>query len=154
MISDKRPEKSLVYPRKKFSGRNNTGSITVRHKGGGAKQFIRIIDFKRDKFDIPATIVALEYDPNRNTRIALLNYADGAKRYILAGQEMKVGIVKDIRKVLHETVTKNLSTIVHEVTDRQVISAHSDISTKTGEVFEAFILDKSYENRNKKSPIR
>ncbi len=91
MISDKRPEKSLVYPRKKFSGRNNTGSITVRHKGGGAKQFIRIIDFKRDKFDIPATIVALEYDPNRNTRIALLNYADGAKRYILAGQEMKVG---------------------------------------------------------------
>jgi uncharacterized protein YbcI len=72
----------------------------------------------------------------------------------LLEREDGVGIVKDIRKVLHETVTKNLSTIVHEVTDRQVISAHSDISTKTGEVFEAFILDKSYENRNKKSPIR
>ncbi len=85
------PEKSLVATLKKHAGRNNQGRITLRHRGGGHKRKYRIIDFKRDKFDIPAEVKAIEYDPNRNTRICLLQYADGEKRYILAPVGLKVG---------------------------------------------------------------
>ncbi len=85
------PEKSLVETLKKHAGRNNQGRVTLRHRGGGHKRKYRIIDFKRDKFDIPAVVKAIEYDPNRNTRICLLQYADGEKRYILAPVGLKVG---------------------------------------------------------------
>ena len=85
------PEKSLLTPIKKKSGRNNTGRITCRHKGGGHKQQYRIIDFKRDKFDIEGTVTTIEYDPNRNVRISLVVYADGEKRYILTPEGLKVG---------------------------------------------------------------
>jgi large subunit ribosomal protein L2 len=85
------PEKSLLAPLKKNGGRNNLGKITVRHQGGGAKRKYRIIDFKRNKFDIPGTIATIEYDPNRSANIALVNYADGEKRYIIAPKDIKVG---------------------------------------------------------------
>jgi large subunit ribosomal protein L2 len=87
------PQKSLVEVRKKHSGRNNNGHITVRHKGGGWRKQYRIIDFKRTKDGIPAKIAAIEYDPNRSARIALLNYRDGEKRYILAPVGVKIGDV-------------------------------------------------------------
>ena len=90
-ITKKRPEKSLTAPLTKQSGRNNHGRITVRHRGGGHKRFYRIIDFKRNKPGVPARIAAIEYDPNRSARIALLFYADGEKRYILAPVGLKVG---------------------------------------------------------------
>ena len=83
-ITKDKPEKSLLRPLKKRAGRNNRGKITVRHRGGGAKRRLRIIDFKRDKFDIPGRVAAIEYDPNRTARIALIYYVDGEKRYILA----------------------------------------------------------------------
>lgn len=83
-VTKTQPEKRLVTYRVSSGGRNNRGKITVRHHGGGHKQAYRIIDFKRDKFNIPAKVVAIEYDPNRSSRIALLQYADGEKRYILA----------------------------------------------------------------------
>ncbi len=86
-----RPEKSLIVPLKKSSGHNNQGRLTVRHKGGGHKQNYRIIDFKRDKEHIEATVKTIEYDPNRNCRICLLFYKDGEKRYILAPIGVKVG---------------------------------------------------------------
>jgi large subunit ribosomal protein L2 len=92
-ITKKEPEKSLVVALKKFSGRNNSGKITVRHKGGGAKKKYRIIDFKRNKDNIPAKVSAIEYDPNRSANIALLVYADGEKKYILAPNKLKVGDV-------------------------------------------------------------
>ena len=85
------PEKSLLSPCKQKSGRNNQGRITVRHRGGGHKQRYRIIDFKRDKYGIPATVREIEYDPNRSARIALLFYADGEKRYILSPVGLNVG---------------------------------------------------------------
>lgn len=91
MLTNKEPEKSLVVTLKKNSGRNSYGRITVRHRGGGAKIKYRLIDFKRDKDNVPAKVVALEYDPNRSAFIALLNYADGEKRYIIAPNELKVG---------------------------------------------------------------
>jgi large subunit ribosomal protein L2 len=90
-ITKTSPERSLIVKRKKSSGRNNAGRVTVRHRGGGNKRFIRLIDFKRDKADIPARVAAIEYDPNRTARIALLVYADGEKRYILAPVGLKVG---------------------------------------------------------------
>lgn len=90
-ITVKEPEKSLILIKKKNSGRNNEGKITIRHRGGGAKRHIRIVDFRRDKFDIPAKVVSIEYDPNRGARIALLNYADGEKRYIIAPLDLRVG---------------------------------------------------------------
>ncbi len=90
-ITTDKPEKSLVVTIKKNAGRNNSGSITVRHKGGGARAKYRIIDFKRNKFDIPGKVATIEYDPNRTAFIALINYADGEKRYVLATQKMKVG---------------------------------------------------------------
>jgi len=85
------PERSLLLPLRKKAGRNSYGRITVRHRGGGEKRQIRIIDFKRDKFEIPASVAAIEYDPNRTARLALLHYADGEKRYIIAPVGLKVG---------------------------------------------------------------
>jgi len=90
-ITKTRPEKSLTVKLKKHAGRNNQGKITVRHRGGGAKRAYRIIDFKRDKLGIPAKVAAIEYDPNRSARIALLHYVDGEKRYIIAPLGLKVG---------------------------------------------------------------
>lgn len=90
-LSSERPLKSLTEPKLRISGRNNKGRLTVRHRGGGHKKLYRIIDFKRDKREIPAKVVSLEYDPNRSARIALLAYADGEKRYILAPDGLAVG---------------------------------------------------------------
>lgn len=97
-ITKKAPEKSLTTDLKKSGGRNNTGRITVRHRGGGAKRKYRIIDFKRNKDNIPARVKAIEYDPNRSANIALLAYADGEKRYILAPRDLKVGDVVESGK--------------------------------------------------------
>ena len=85
------PEKSLITIRKRSGGRNAQGKITVRHIGGGAKRYIRLIDFRRDKFEMPGIIKTIEYDPNRSARIALVVYQDGEKRYIIAPTELKVG---------------------------------------------------------------
>ncbi|MBE9501272.1 MAG: 50S ribosomal protein L2 [Chloroflexi bacterium] len=90
-ITKKKPEKSLLKPLKKKAGRSNQGRISVRHRGGGAKRMLRLIDFKRDKLGIVGEVVSIEYDPNRSARIALINYADGEKRYILAPLNLKVG---------------------------------------------------------------
>ncbi len=90
-ITKSRPEKSLLEPMKKSGGRNNLGRITVRRRGGGAKRAYRRIDFRRDKYDVPAKVASIEYDPNRSARIALLHYADGEKRYILAPLGLTVG---------------------------------------------------------------
>ena len=90
-ITRTKPEKSLLRPYKKSGGRNSYGRITVRHRGGGHKRRYRIIDFKREKTDIPARVATIEYDPNRSARIALLHYSDGEKRYILAPVGMQVG---------------------------------------------------------------
>jgi large subunit ribosomal protein L2 len=90
-ITKTRPEKSLTVRLKKHAGRNNQGKITTRHRGGGAKRAYRLIDFKRNKLDVPAKVAAIEYDPNRSARIALLHYVDGEKRYILAPLGLKVG---------------------------------------------------------------
>jgi large subunit ribosomal protein L2 len=90
-ITKWKPEKSLTEPIRKRAGRNNQGRITVRHRGGGHKRKYRIIDWRRDKRDMPATVIAIEYDPNRSARIALLQYEDGEKRYIVAPNGLKVG---------------------------------------------------------------
>ena len=90
-ITKKKPEKSLLLPLKKKAGRSNQGRITVRHRGGGAKRRFRIIDFKRDKFGVPGKVASIEYDPNRSSNIALINYVDGEKRYILAPVGLRVG---------------------------------------------------------------
>src|SRR4051795_11299743 len=90
-ITKQTPEKSLVQSKKRTGGRNSIGRVTSRFIGGGAKQAYRVIDFKRDKTGIPAVVAAIEYDPNRSSRIALLNYADGEKRYILQPNGLKVG---------------------------------------------------------------
>lgn len=89
-ITKDTPERSLTVIRKAHAGRNNMGRVTVRHQGGGSRQYIRIIDYKRDKKDIPARVSAIEYDPNRTARLALLTYADGEKRYIIAPVGLKV----------------------------------------------------------------
>ncbi len=90
-ITKTRPEKKLTIAKRRKAGRNNTGKITIRHRGGGAKRRIRLVDFKRLKFDVPATVVAIEYDPNRSARIALIQYEDNQLAYILAHVKMKVG---------------------------------------------------------------
>jgi large subunit ribosomal protein L2 len=90
-ITRSEPEKSLVRPLKKSGGRNSYGRVTSRHRGGGHKRRYRLIDFKRNKLEVPAKVATIEYDPNRTTRIALLHYVDGEKRYILAPQELRVG---------------------------------------------------------------
>lgn len=90
-ITKDKPERSLVKPRRKSGGRNTYGRITVRHRGGGSKRKIRAVDFKRDKRGIPAKVAAIEYDPNRTARLALLHYVDGEKRYIIAPLNVRVG---------------------------------------------------------------
>jgi len=90
-ITKSRPERSLTTPLRKTGGRNNQGRVTVRHRGGGHKRRYRLIDFKRDKFDSRAEVIAIEYDPNRSARIALVQYEDGEKRYIIAPLGLKVG---------------------------------------------------------------
>ena len=92
-ITKTKPEKSLLLPLKKKAGRNNQGRITVRHRGGGAKRRLRSLDFKRDKIGVPGRVATIEYDPNRSARIALIYYADGEKRYILAPLGLSVGDV-------------------------------------------------------------
>ena len=93
VLSKVAPERSLLEPMKKHSGRNNTGRITVRHQGGGNRTKYRVIDFKRQKTDVPATVKTLEYDPNRSAFIALVEYTDGVKSYIIAPDGLKVGDV-------------------------------------------------------------
>lgn len=90
-ITTSTPEKSLLAPLKKSGGRNNMGKITVRHQGGGHKRKYRIIDFKRNKDDIVGTVATIEYDPNRSANIALINYVDGEKRYIIAPKGLTIG---------------------------------------------------------------
>jgi large subunit ribosomal protein L2 len=89
-ITKKEPERSLLVPRRKKGGRNMYGRITVRHRGGGHRRHIRLVDFKRDKRNIPARVAAIEYDPNRSARLALLHYVDGEKRYIVAPLDLRV----------------------------------------------------------------
>ncbi len=91
-LSKKRPEKNLTVHLKSHAGRNNQGVITTRHQGGGHKKLYRIIDFKRNKLDVPGKVIALEYDPNRSANIALIRYTDGEKRYILAPKGLEVGM--------------------------------------------------------------
>ena len=121
-ITRKKPEKSLLVPIKKSGGRNRTGRITIRHRGGGAKRMLRLIDFKRDKHGIPGKVDSIEYDPNRSARIALILYEDGEKRYILApiglkvgdtilsgnDAEMKVGNALPLNKILAGSVIHNI----------------------------------------------
>jgi len=90
-ITSSKPQKALLRPLKKSGGRNNKGRVTARHRGGGHKRFYRVVDFKRDKKGIPAQVATIEYDPNRSARLALLHYADGEKRYMLAPDGLKVG---------------------------------------------------------------
>ena len=92
-ITASRPEKSLTKSLNKTGGRNNQGKISVRHIGGGAKRRYRLVDFKRNKFNIPAKVVSIEYDPNRSANIALLSYKDGEKRYIIAPKSLEVGMI-------------------------------------------------------------
>jgi large subunit ribosomal protein L2 len=92
-LTEEKPVRGLVKPLPKSGGRNAYGRVTSRHRGGGHKRLYRIVDFKRDKLDIPARVARIEYDPNRSTRIALLNYADGERRYILAPDKLQVGDV-------------------------------------------------------------
>ncbi len=106
-ITKTKPEKALVTIKKKRGGRNAQGKITIRHRGGGTKRYIRQVDYIRDKFDIPATVKAIEYDPNRGARLALLNYADGEKRYIVAPVGLKVGDKIMSSKELIEIKTGN-----------------------------------------------
>ena len=90
-ITDSKPEKSLLKKRSSNGGRNNRGRITVRHRGGGHKRRYRVIDFKRDKVNVPGKVASIQYDPNRTAHIALINFADGEKRYILAPIGLEVG---------------------------------------------------------------
>ena len=121
-ITKTTPEKSLVVTMKKSGGRNNQGQITVRHHGGGAKRKYRIIDFKRNKDGIQGTVASIEYDPNRSANIALINYADGEKRYIIAPKGLKVGMKIESGEGADIKVGNNLplanipeGTLVHNV---------------------------------------
>ncbi len=100
-ITKSTPEKELIRIKKKTGGRNAQGKITVRHQGGGTKKYIRLVDFIRNKFDMPAKVVSIEYDPNRGARLALLEYADGEKRYIIAPVNLRVGdqVVSSEKKI-------------------------------------------------------
>ncbi len=101
--------KKLFLAKKRMAGRNNQGKITVRHQGGGSRKLLRVVDFKRDKFDIPAKVLAIEYDPNRNTRLALVVYADGEKRYLLAPDGLKTGnVVRSSRQLIEFKVGNHL----------------------------------------------
>ncbi len=121
-ITKSKPEKSLLRPIKRTGGRNNQGKLTVRHQGGGHKRQYRIIDFKRDKMGVPGKCAAIEYDPNRSARIALIDYADGEKRYILWPLGLKVGdtVIADDRADIRPGNTMPLAniplgTIVHNI---------------------------------------
>jgi large subunit ribosomal protein L2 len=121
-LSKDRPLKRLTESKQRISGRNNKGRLTVRHRGGGHKKLYRIIDFRRDKREIPAKVVSLEYDPNRSARIALLAYADGEKRYILAPDGLAVGssvVAGEIADILigNALPLKNipLGTMIHNI---------------------------------------
>ena len=100
-ITKKRPERALVEPLPSHAGRNNQGKITVRHQGGGVKRLYRLVDFQQIKYDLPAMVKAIEYDPNRGPRVALIEYADGARSYVLAPQGLKVGaaIISSLKAV-------------------------------------------------------
>lgn len=121
-ITTSKPEKSLLAPKTKSGGRNNTGKMTNRYIGGGHKQRLRIIDFKRNKFGVSAEVVSIEYDPNRTARIALLQYVDGEKAYIIAPSGIKVGqtiiagesVAPEIGNAMH-LVNVPLGTIVHNI---------------------------------------
>ena len=104
-ITKDRPEKALTRPKPKSGGRNSYGRKTARHRGGGHKQKYRIIDFKRNKDGVPAKVAAIEYDPNRNARIALLHYLDGEKAYILAPEGVKVGFHCDTSRLVPRCTT-------------------------------------------------
>src|SRR5881398_2565979 len=121
-ITKDTPEPSLTAPLGKSGGRNNLGRMTIRHRGGGHKRLYRVIDFKRDKLGVPAVVAAIEYDPNRSARIALLHYVDGEKRYILApvglevGRKVNSGAAADIL-VGNSLPLKNIpaGTVVHNI---------------------------------------
>ena len=112
-ITKDQPEKSLLAPKPKTGGRNNYGRKTARHRGGGHKQQYRIIDFKRNKDGVPAKVAAIEYDPNRNCRIALLHYLDGEKRYILAPKDVKVGDLLQSRPGLRDPSRQRAAAALH-----------------------------------------
>lgn len=121
-ITKSTPEKSLLVTKKRSGGRNSQGRMTMRHLGGGHKKKYRIVDFKREKFGIPATVKSIEYDPNRTARIALLYYADGEKRYIIAPEGLEVGTVllsgKDVQPEVGNTLFLSdipLGTIIHNI---------------------------------------
>ena len=121
-ITTSTPEKSLLTTLKKNSGRNNQGKITVRHQGGGVKRKYRIIDFKRNKLNVPGSVASIEYDPNRTANIALINYADGEKRYIIAPKDLKVGMTIESGENVDITVGNALpimnipvGTMVHNI---------------------------------------
>jgi large subunit ribosomal protein L2 len=121
-LAKKRPLKRLTESKRRISGRNNKGRLTIRHRGGGHKKLYRVIDFRRDKREIPAKVVSLEYDPNRSARIALLAYADGEKRYILAPDGLAVGssvVAGEVADILigNALPLKNipLGTMIHNI---------------------------------------
>jgi len=121
-ITTSTPEKSLLTTLKKNSGRNNQGKITVRHQGGGVKRKYRIIDFKRNKLNVPGSVATIEYDPNRTANIALINYADGEKRYIIAPKDLKVGMTVESGENVDITVGNALpimnipvGTMIHNI---------------------------------------
>ena len=119
-LSKVAPERSLLEPIKKNAGRNSYGRITVRHRGGGNRRKYRVIDFKRERFGIPATVLTLEYDPNRSAFIALVQYEDGEKRYIIAPQDLKVG----------DTITGSSKLAVVSKVSSVVDTADDEIKTK------------------------
>lgn len=112
-LSNARPLKSLILKKKRTTGRNDQGKITVRHRGGGAARFLRVVDFMREKYDVPAKVVAMEYDPNRGARLALLHYSDGEKRYMIVPQDLKVGDMVVSSKNLVEIKPGNRMPLVH-----------------------------------------
>jgi large subunit ribosomal protein L2 len=125
-LSSERPLKGLTESKKRISGRNNKGRITIRHRGGGHKRLYRIVDFRRDKREIPAKVISLEYDPNRSANIALLSYADGEKRYILAPDGLMVGtsiVAGEVADILigNALPLKNipLGTMIHNIELKQ-----------------------------------
>ena len=121
-LTNSKPTKSLLVSKSKTGGRNNTGRMTVQHIGGGAKRKYRVIDFKRNKFGIPAKVTTIEYDPNRSANIALLTYKDGEKRYIIAPKDLKVGAIVESGeavdiKVGNAMMLKNIpvGTVIHNI---------------------------------------
>lgn len=148
-ITKKSPERSLVAPLSKSGGRNHDGHMTSRHRGGGHKRKYRIVDFKRDKDDIPARVAAIEYDPNRSARIALLHYADGEKRYILAPGSLNVndrvmsGIKPEIR-IGNCMPLRNipLGTMVHNV--EMKLGKGGQLARSAGSSVQLMAKEKSY----------